>query len=202
MRIRLDMSAWAQRLSPARRAPRSAPHLGACVSDTDRTLILRMACPTAPARVATAGIWLEYGARAEAADGLEPKAFCRVGNASETSAEGRKYRFAGTLKRLMGLEPTTFCMASSCRSAASDCFLPANRSFRLTEGIAGVSGIRRVSTEFCHPIVTGARTRPMAPTLFHVLVPPKAVVMRPGVGCTPRIRSETAGALRGSSRGG
>ena len=122
MRIRLGMSAWAQRLSPARRAPRSAPHLGACVSDTDRTLILRMACPTAPARVATAGIWLEYGARAEAADGLEPKAFCRVGNASETSAEGRKYRFAGTLKRLMGLEPTTFCMASRPKSVAHHAF--------------------------------------------------------------------------------
>jgi hypothetical protein len=47
------------------------------------------------------------------------------------AARAKKRRFAGLSKRLMGLEPTTFCMASSCRSAAADHVLPANRHLLL-----------------------------------------------------------------------
>jgi hypothetical protein len=131
----------------------------------------------------------------------------RFGNQSSTGQErclpARRVEGAGrrgnrlvagtSRKRLMGLEPTTFCMASSCRSAASACFIPVNRRFRLTESIAGMSEIRRVSTEFCHRIVTGARTGPMT-SAFPCAGPLKAVVMRPRVGSTRRITSETAGA--------
>jgi hypothetical protein len=98
----------------------------------------------------------------------------------------KKCRFVGLSKRLMGLEPTTFCMASSCRPGAVDSLLPANRLFPLVEGDCGIV---QVSLRIDGVLSPNRHRREETPNGAHALPcarPPKAVVMRPWVGCTPR----------------
>jgi hypothetical protein len=55
-----------------------------------------------------AGTALRAGALPKSADGDRTRDLLRVG---QTTRDTRKASFAGLFKRLMGLEPTTFCMA-------------------------------------------------------------------------------------------
>ena len=53
---------------------------------------------------------------------LEHMTFCVLGGTYETGWRSQTGRFAGLSKRLMGLEPTTFCMASSTTSVVPSWF--------------------------------------------------------------------------------
>jgi hypothetical protein len=63
-------------------------------------------------------------------------------------SKAEKRQFARLCKRLMGLEPTTFCML------ARGVVLPAKVRFAAGVARARFAGFHRVSTGFCHPIVT------------------------------------------------
>jgi hypothetical protein len=63
-------------------------------------------------------------------------------------------------KRLMGLEPTTFCMASSSNLVAPSCFFPANAAFRSPRQ---PSAVCRVSSRFDGVLSTNCQPRDRAP---------------------------------------
>jgi hypothetical protein len=59
-------------------------------------------------------------------------------------------------KRLMALEPTTFCMASRPTPVVAHRFLPAKTAFSRSTRGAGLPSFRHVSPGFCQPIVNGS----------------------------------------------
>jgi hypothetical protein len=56
----------------------------------------------------------------------------------------------------MGLEPTTFCMASRPAPVVAHRFLPAKTAFSRSTRGAGLPSFRHVSPGFCQPIVNGS----------------------------------------------
>jgi hypothetical protein len=63
-------------------------------------------------------------------------------------------------KRLMGLEPTTFCMASSPKPCASIRFMAANRHIRYLPMTDPFASFVVISPQFCLPIVPEAERPP------------------------------------------